>query len=218
MQVTRSRAVIVAAVLAIIGGVAVAVALTTRPDTSAMRVAFYGDSYTLGTGASSVDKRWSTIVCEKRGWVEFNPSQNGLGFVNRRDAFGDVPELIIADDPDLVIITLGLNDNFSFDVAAPEIEAAIHDDFARLSAELPDARIIVVEPFWYTDLRPESVNTIIGWVRAAAAEIDADYVSGASRWLEGHPEWIGVDGLHPSDEGYAEIARRMDDELTALGF
>jgi lysophospholipase L1-like esterase len=205
------------AVLATAGGIAVATALNARPDTSGMRVAFYGDSYTLGTGASSADKRWSTIVCEQRGWVEFNPSQNGLGFVNRRDAFGDVPALIIADDPDLVIITLGLNDNFSFDIAAPDIEAAIHDDFERLSKELPDARIIVVEPFWYTDLRPDSVDTIIGWVREAAAEIDADYIPGASRWLEGHPEWIGDDGLHPSDEGYAEIARRMDAELAVPG-
>src|SRR5580700_9199130 len=44
------------------------------------RVAFYGDSYTLGIGATSAARRWSTIICAERGWREFNPSVNGLGF------------------------------------------------------------------------------------------------------------------------------------------
>ena len=31
-------------------------------------VAFYGDSYTLGTGASHPAKRWSSIISAERGW------------------------------------------------------------------------------------------------------------------------------------------------------
>jgi len=144
---------------------------------------------------------------------------NGLGFINNRGTFGegDEPSEVIADDPDILFITMGLNDNFSYDRAADEIEAQITDDFARLSRELPEARIIVVEPFWYTDQRPESVEIIIGWVRDAAAEIGADYIPGASHWIEGHPEWMASDGLHPNDDGYAEMARRMDSELETLG-
>jgi hypothetical protein len=34
--------------------------------------------------ASSPSKRWSTMICAQRGWKEFNPSVNGLGFVNNR--------------------------------------------------------------------------------------------------------------------------------------
>ncbi|MEQ1737340.1 MAG: SGNH/GDSL hydrolase family protein, partial [Rhodoglobus sp.] len=68
-------------------------------DPSATRVAFYGDSYTLGTGASDPALRWSTIVCAERDWSEFNPSVNGLGFINNRGTFGDgdLPSLVIAD-------------------------------------------------------------------------------------------------------------------------
>ena len=85
------------------------------------RVAFYGDSYTLGTGASDPAQRWSSIICEQRGWSEFNPSVNGLGFINNRSTFGegDPPSLVIADEPDILFITMGLNDNFSYDRAAP---------------------------------------------------------------------------------------------------
>ena len=188
-------------------------------DPTATRVAFYGDSYTLGTGASDPANRWSTIISESRGWSEFNPSVNGLGFVNNRSTFGDgdLPSMIIEDDPDIVFITTGLNDNFSFDRAADEIKQQITTDVDRIAEGLPEARIIVVEPFWYTDDRPESVETIIGWVRDAAAAVNADYIPGASHWIEGHPEWMAEDGLHPNDEGYAEMARRMDAELGKLG-
>jgi lysophospholipase L1-like esterase len=183
------------------------------------RVAFYGDSYTLGTGASSEDKRWSTAICQKRGWAEFNPSVNGLGFVNNRRLFGegDLPDQVIASDPDIVFVTMGLNDNFSYDRVPGRIYEQIGDDLQRISAAVPDARVVVVEPFWYTDSRPESVDVIITWVRDAAAAVGAEWIPGASRWLEGHPEWMAADGLHPNDAGYAELTRRMDAELARLG-
>ena len=80
-----------------------------HPVTSGALVAFYGDSCTRGAKASSEAMRWSTIVC------------SDLGFVHNRTLFGagDLRDLIIRQHPDLVIVTLGLNDNFSFSVAAP---------------------------------------------------------------------------------------------------
>jgi lysophospholipase L1-like esterase len=185
---------------------------------SESRVAFYGDSYTLGTGASETTNRWSTIVCAQRDWREFNPSVNGLGFVNNRSNFGegDLPSLIIASHPDIVFVTMGLNDNFSFARASARIREQIFADLEYLRMALPIARFVVVEPFWYTDARPASLEVISGWLRDAASFIAADHVAGASRWIEGCPDWMAMDGLHPNDDGYAEIARRMDAALTAL--
>lgn len=181
--------------------------------------AFYGDSYTLGTGASDPARRWSTIVSVERGWNEVNPSVNGLGFVTNRDALPgpDLVDRVIGARPDIVIVTMGLNDNFSMPDRAGDIRAAITDDLTRLTTALPEARLIVVEPFWYTDERPASVERIIGWVRDAAAKVDADYIPGASHWIDGHPEWMADDGVHPNDDGYAAIAERMDAELAKLG-
>ncbi|TBN55425.1 SGNH/GDSL hydrolase family protein [Glaciihabitans arcticus] len=181
------------------------------------KVAFYGDSYTLGTGASAADLRWSTIVSKARNWQEFNPSVNGLGFVTNRGSVDDLPDQVIANDPDIVFVTMGLNDNFSYPEEANAIYDAINADFDKLTAALPDARFIVVEPFWYTDDRPESVEVIIGWVRDAAERTGSDYIAGASHWIEGHQEWMAADGLHPNNDGYAEMAKRMDSELTKLG-
>lgn len=198
------------------------------PDTVAMPgsgplVAFYGDSYTLGTGASDPSMRWSTVISDARGWNEFNPSVNGLGFVNNRSDFGenDLPALVIAQHPDIVFVTMGLNDNFSFAGRADLIHETITADLTRLRDALPAARIIVVEPFWYAEERPESVATIIGWVEAAAASIGADWIPGASRWLDGHyagadESWMAADGIHPSDTGYRHMAEQMDAALARL--
>jgi len=197
----------------------------TDPD--APLAAFYGDSYTLGTGASDPALRWSSIICADRGWREFNPSVNGLGFVNHRSstptgtladyAADDEVPLIVARHPDILFVTMGLNDNFSMPQRAAAIESAITADLTTLRAELPEARIIVVEPFWYTDERPSSVAQIIDWVKAGADAIGADYIPGASHWIEGHPEWMADDGLHPNDEGYAAMSTKMDAALAALG-
>jgi len=213
-----------AVVVALLAGVFVAVSHSIAPEKTpapaeAVKVAFYGDSYTLGTGTPDIRKRWSTIISERRGWDEFNPSVNGLGFINNRTKFvdGDLPDIIISADPDIVFITMGLNDNFSYDRAADEIHEQIDADFDRLAKALPSARFIAVEPFWYTDERPESLGVISGWVQDAAVSIGADYIPGASHWIEGHPEWMAGDGLHPNDLGYAEMARRMEVELQRLG-
>lgn len=193
------------------------------PSAGQVVAAFYGDSYTRGTGASSPERRWSTIIARERGWWEFNPSIDGLGYVNNRELIGagtegDLVDQIVDHEPapDVVIVTMGLNDNFAM-AEGDEIEAAIAEDLARFRDELPDARLVVVEPFWYEDERPASVDRIIGWVEASAADVGAEYIAGASRWLEGHPEWMAADGIHPDDEGYAELARRMDAELERLG-
>ena len=182
-------------------------------------VAFYGDSYTLGTGASDPSVRWSTRISESRGWVEVNPSVNGLGFINNRELFGDgdLPSMIIDADPDIVFVTMGLNDNFSYSFAADAIEAQIDTDLRRLTEALPEARFIVVEPFWYTAERPPSVPIIIEWVRDAAERYGADYIPGASTWIQGRQGEMAADGLHPNDDGYAEMTRRMDAALLELG-
>jgi lysophospholipase L1-like esterase len=214
-------AVIAAAAALLTACVAVPGAPGQTPSPGATIAAFYGDSYTRGRGATSPDRRWSTIICAERGWYEFNPSVDGLGYVSNRGLAlgGDLVDQIIDHEPapDVVIVTMGLNDAFSMPDRADEVETAISADLERLRDELPDARLVVVEPFWYTDDRPESVKQIIEWVEDAAERVGADHIDGASRWLEGHPEWMADDVIHPNDEGYAEIARRVDEELERLG-
>lgn len=218
----KRAALVLAACLAVLAGCSPTVAPgsdPTIPTAEGPLVAFYGDSYTLGTGASDLSLRWSTQISLDRGWREFNPSVNGLGFINNRRSFADddLPAQIIAQQPDIVIVTMGLNDNFSYSRASAEIEQQIDLDLDRLTTALPDARFVVVEPFWYTAERPASLDIIIGWVRDAAERYGADYIAGASEWIAGHDGLMAADGLHPNDEGYALMTRLMDEALRELG-
>lgn len=219
----KRAALVFAACLAVLAGCSATAAPgsdPTIPTAEGPLVAFYGDSYTLGTGASNLSLRWSTQISLDRGWREFNPSVNGLGFINNRRSFADddLPAQIIAQQPDIVIVTMGLNDNFSYSRAAAEIEQQIDLDLDRLTTALPDARFVVVEPFWYTAERPASLDIISGWVRDAAERYGADYIAGASEWIAGQDGLMAADGLHPNDEGYALMTRLMDEALRDLGF
>ncbi|MBO0982196.1 SGNH/GDSL hydrolase family protein [Microbacterium sp. SD291] len=223
MRRLRTSASVVALALGLSACSAAPALDASAPPGSGPLVAFYGDSYTLGTGASDTSLRWSTVISEDRGWREINPSVNGLGFVNHRTSFGedDLPELVIAQRPDIVFVTMGLNDTFSYDRRADLIHDTITADLTRIRDALPAARIIVVEPFWYTETRPESLEQIIAWIEDAAAEVGADWIPGASRWLDGHhagsaDSWMASDGLHPSDVGYEHLAEQMDAALTRL--
>ncbi|MBA4248834.1 MAG: SGNH/GDSL hydrolase family protein [Microbacterium sp.] len=218
----KRAALVLAAGLALLAGCSPTAAPGSDPAVPTAEgplVAFYGDSYTLGTGASDLSLRWSTQISLDRGWREFNPSVNGLGFINNRRSFADddLPAQIIAQQPDIVIVTMGLNDNFSYARAALEIEQQIDLDLDRLTTALPDARFVVVEPFWYTAERPASLDIISGWVRDAAERNGADYIAGASEWIAGQDGLMAADGLHPNDEGYALMTRLMDKALRELG-
>jgi lysophospholipase L1-like esterase len=208
---------VVAVVLVVLSLAACSTPTAPVPEGDGPVVAFYGDSYTLGTGATDPSRRWSTIICAERGWQEVNPSVNGLGFVTNRDARHDLPGDVIAADPDIVFVTMGLNDVFSFDVAADEIHRQIGDDLRRMKDALPAARFVVVEPFWYTSERPPALETIIGWVADGAAAIGADRIPGASHWIQGREGEMASDGLHPDDAGYRHIADEMDAALAPLG-
>ena len=177
-------------------------------------VAFYGDSLTVGLGASSPAKRWSTLLCARRGWTEVNPSVSGIGFVKARSGT-DLPGAVIAADPDLVIVALGHNDLLLVDQRGPEVEAAIEADLAHLRAALPDARIVVLALFSPLTFDPPQLTTVNGWLRAAANDIDATFITKSSTWLVGNPTWT-VDGIHFSDEGNARIADLLDAELTRV--
>ncbi|QYH34494.1 SGNH/GDSL hydrolase family protein [Salinibacterium sp. M195] len=220
---TLVATVVVAATLGLMGCASVSASgepvIVTAADAEGLHVAFYGDSYTRGTGATAEELRWSTVLSEQHGWSEFNPSVSGLGFMRNRAVFGDgdLPSFIIGDDPEVVIVTMGLNDNFTFDTYAAELPGQILSDLERIAEELPDAQLIVVEPFWYKAQRPASVELIISWVHDAATEVGADYIPDASYWLAGHPEWMASDNLHPNDAGHAAIAAQMHLALRKFG-
>ena len=98
--------------------------MSTIPNSTNFPTAvFLGDSVTTGWRALSHPRnRWTSLVCEHQRWREVNLATDGLGFFARRG--GHLPggqrspscrdttwlEAVLRCEPDIVTISLGLND------------------------------------------------------------------------------------------------------------
>jgi acyl-CoA thioesterase I len=187
-----------------------------------MRYLALGDSYTIGTGASSPAHSWPSIIGERLRQqtgqkVELtNPAVNGFTTLDLiRKELPEVRRL----KPDLVTILIGVNDlvqDRTPDVYRSWV-ARIYDEVKKEKA--PDGRVFAVSiPNWsvvpaareygdperirdltdtFNDIaREEATTRGFGWIDITAASL-----SGL-----GTPDWIASDGLHPGDNQYAAWA------------
>jgi lysophospholipase L1-like esterase len=82
------------------------------------KAVFYGASTVEGTGASTPEKRFTSVLCQTLGWQEINLGIGGTTMTGRDDkgmivdeesGIGRVPDILHAA-PDIVVILYGAND------------------------------------------------------------------------------------------------------------
>jgi lysophospholipase L1-like esterase len=181
-----------------------------------------GDSYTIGTGASSPANSWPAIIAARLAQhvgervLLTNPAINGFTTLDLID--DELPQ-VQRLKPDLVTILIGVNDLVR-DRSPQDYRTSlvkIYDEVAKEKA--PDGRVFSVSiPNWsvvpaardygdperirdltdtFNDIaREEAATRGFGWIDITAASI-----SGL-----GTPGWISSDGLHPGDNQYAAWA------------
>ena len=187
-----------------------------------MRYLALGDSYTIGTGASSAAHSWPSIIGARLaeqtgGQVELtNPAINGF---TTQDLIDDELPQVRRLKPDLVTILIGVND-LVHERTPAEYRASlvrIYDEVGKEKA--PNGRVFAVSiPNWsvvpaareygdpelirnltdtFNDVaREEAMARGFGWIDITAASL-----SGL-----GSAGWISADGLHPGDRQYAAWA------------
>lgn len=181
---------------------------------------FIGDSYTEGTGLTGTDvqSRWTTVVAGELGWKEVNAGCAGSGYVRRgllcNNTFAERIPSVAFTEPDLVVMTGGIND-----IGSPPAEAAAAAvaTLEALVAAFPEAQIIVIGGVAYSGETPATVTAINQALAMSAAELGVTYLDIGEPLLD-DPTRVGIDGLHPSADGHAEIARRVLAELEADGY
>ena len=195
---------------------------TTPPEdvlqadpTTGTRVAYLGDSYTVGTGARSAEAGWVSLLDETFGWQGANLGCGGSGYV----ALGSSCEMtyderidqVVAADPDAVIVSGGLNDVRSTrDLNL--LKKAVDKTFADLRSALPDAQIVAVSPLWSADRTPPNISILGAIVESAAAKVDGTYLD-IGQPLLGRPDLMFRDGVHPNDAGHRAIASAVGEAL-----
>jgi lysophospholipase L1-like esterase len=174
-------------------------------------VAFVGDDWTSGSGASSPAKRFTTLVSTALDLQQLNFGVAGSGYAKQGRSGGDylsrIPD-VVAAGPAMVVVSGGRND-----VADSPGFAGAHARrlFRLLRSQLPQAAVIAVAPMWGDSQAPPALHRIAHAVHRAALGAGVNYLSVADP-IQGHPGFM-ADAAHPDDRGYAAIASLLDRRL-----
>lgn len=177
-------------------------------------VAFVGDSYTQGRGATDASARWSTLVANEMGWTEKNFGIGGTGYANSgsETANSDYSDRIqeIADaSPQIVIVSGGRNDAM---LPSNTVGQSVNSFYSGLRKALPDAQIIAVNPWWDATAPPLELSKISEQVKQAAASAEATFID-TDQPLAGSPDLMSADSVHPNNQGYRKLANSIISEL-----
>jgi lysophospholipase L1-like esterase len=177
-------------------------------------VAFIGDDWTAGTGASSHKHRFTTVVSHDLHLTERNFGADGTGYAKATSSDGDYTERVadvVAAHPDVVVVSGGRNDNSNLLATVASRARSLFDD---LHAKLPKATIVAVAPMWGDSDKPGEVVAIGQAVKSAVTAAGGKYLDIADP-IHGHPGFM-ADAADPDDDGYAAIAAAVAPKLKAL--
>jgi lysophospholipase L1-like esterase len=186
-------------------------ATNSRPSRDKPVVAFVGDDWTFGKGASSPAKRFTTLVSAKLHLQERNFGVAGSGYGKQGRASGDylsrVPE-VVAARPAMVVVSGGRND---IGESVGFAQSHARRLFQLLRSRLPQAKVIAVQPLWGAGAPPPALRRMIRAVRKAAHAAGIDEVAFPDP-LRGHPSFMADDN-HPNNDGYVAIAAALEKRL-----
>jgi acyl-CoA thioesterase I len=174
-------------------------------------VAFLGDDFTGGAGASSPATRWSSLVSDQYGWDEQNFGVAGTGYSTGGSA-GGTPytarvAALVATAPVIVIVSGG-----RFDIESKNgptaIKAGVTATFKALRAALPKAVIIAESPVWPLTKPPATLALVAADVKAAVTAVGGQYLD-VGEPLFGLTADFGPRTL-PNDLGHAALAKAFE--------
>ncbi|MEV7005322.1 SGNH/GDSL hydrolase family protein [Streptosporangium sp. NPDC051022] len=182
----------------------------TRPIRAPL-VMIVGDSFTVGSGPVRQWESYAAQAARELGWQLVTAGARGTGFVNpgrvRRTfqtSFTD--ELSWRPVPDLLIVSGGHNDR----TAPGKVHQAAKRLLGVVRSRWPQTRVVVVGPIWM-GRAPRWAYGVRDAIAVAAGEEGAIFLDPLGRaWGRGA---ILGDGVHPTFQGHARLARWL---VTAL--
>ncbi|WP_439591431.1 SGNH/GDSL hydrolase family protein [Microbacterium sp.] len=186
-------------------------------------VLVFGDSWVYGSAANVPTLGFAYVAAEKLGWNAVVDGVRGSGYLKPGldgPAYGErIAALDPALDPDLVIIEGSINDRRLY----PDgYEAAVTTAWDALAAIYPDAQIVVLGPAPQVLPIEKATSQIDDELSALAADRGWLYISPIDQgWITDANYAAVIDtselgNNHPSTEGHAYLAVRLDEALAAL--
>lgn len=182
-------------------------------------VVFLGDSYTQGVGGDGVN--WPDIIAATRGWDIANLARGGTGYLTTSDVSGcgriycgtyaESSEEIIGS-PRVVFISGGRND---LGIPVVEIATAAGALIDDLHDRYPNAIFVLVSPWQDDDAPPRHFRDLGPALKEVATEHRAIYIE-TGQPLDGKPELMSEDSIHPNADGYRALAAAIDKALEGV--
>ncbi|MFJ6720499.1 SGNH/GDSL hydrolase family protein [Streptomyces sp. NPDC091259] len=207
-----------------------------RPVTARGRLMVLGDSITDGStqNAGGGTGTWLYKAARMMGITDvWDQARGGTGYITPGSyaIFGDrLTADVVAYAPDVLIIKGGYNDNTGSQSA---IQTAAASLFSAAKSALPSTQIIVAGPIAPTATPATSLTNTDNTLKTEAQTAGLPYISlvtgetrnGAGTVISTQNPFItsanastmiGVDGIHPTDAGHAELGRWMVRALTPV--
>jgi lysophospholipase L1-like esterase len=185
-------------------------ATTTKPV-----VAFLGDDWTAGLGATTKRKRFTSLVAGALNLRERNFGADRSGYAatssSGKDYDGMVADLVAAK-PQYVVVGGGRNDVVEDDLSTATANAATL--FQTLHRKLPDATLVAVAPTWGDSDPPAALADLARAVKKAVTAVGGTYLDIRDA-VRGHPDYM-ADDADPNNAGYAALARVLEPRLRPL--
>lgn len=182
-------------------------------------VAFIGDSYAAGAGATILKYRFTEDLSILRDWTQINLARGGTGYVTSigpdvsKDFCGldycanydEMVELVAQYRPTTVVVSGGRNDLGQ--ESSSEYPRRVADFYAHLRESLPSANIIAISPLslWDASDPPEGLVQMGEVIRSAVEVVDGTYVD-VGQPLLGRWDLMSPDSKHPNNAGHGAIA------------
>jgi lysophospholipase L1-like esterase len=192
------------------------------------KAVFFGASSVEGAGASSPDKRFTTLICRTLGWEEINLGIGGTTMTGRGEdgliadeesGIGRVPDILHAA-PNVVLISYGAND-FARSCLLGELGkfqpgtyVSDYDTALRgLIENLPGTKIVLATCQYRADGEtPNEIGLILEDYNNAVRQLAeryglelADAATGSGINAANFPK-LSADEFHLNDDGYQRLA------------
>ncbi|GAA3283684.1 SGNH/GDSL hydrolase family protein [Paenarthrobacter aurescens] len=188
-----------------------------KPSPQPMKVmAVLGDSFSL-------DKPdyWHRRAAACINYQPFVSAVGGSGFAQPGQHqqpfdFSERVEAVTKKKPDIIIFATAFNDAAYTEWQPEYVRTRTLETIATYKSQLPEAKIVIMGPFWAVDPLPTKITNNRDILAAAAKEAGVTYVD-SSTWVRKKEDLADNDGQHPTASGHRLIADNLLAKLRESG-
>lgn len=190
---------------------------TPDPFPEGDRVLFFGDSYTVGEGATDPTKGYAYDVTADLGWMSTIDGSSGTGYLSVGPQKVGTYEQRFTAAPDVgpfdLIVLQGSTNDAHQGENITALAAAVTALVTKMRAAYPGTPIVLLGPVAFADPAPARRIAVDATLQATAIELNVPYISPITgHWFTAADvaTLINPDNNHPNDAGHAAIARYFE--------